>query len=257
MSDVIYVLDRRYFNLFKTSIYSLIKNSTVDLNIYLLCKDDEFSNEAKQRILDFFSSIRNNVSVSFVRSKLYYSWKERGVFYKSEWYDDSIFLKACIGDAAPESVDWITYIDSDTLVVKNIDKYLLETYPMPLAGVIDINFDLDTEYGYFSSASYKTSLNYWRENGIQEKIDSMIDKGHRYVDQDILNEIFLHNKTFLPLKYNVDHRYVDSLSIMRSLHHTSIIHFGGPTKPDSHLYQSNPWQNKWKLYNKEVQGLSI
>jgi lipopolysaccharide biosynthesis glycosyltransferase len=72
------------------------------------------------------------------------------------------------------------------------------------------------------------------------------------VDQDIMNIIFEHNKTFLPLKYNVDHRYVNSLSNMRSLHHSAIIHFGGPVKPDSHLYKSNQWQKMWKKYNIEV-----
>lgn len=257
MSDIVYVVDKRYFNLFKTSCYSLIKNTTIDINLYFLSKDDEFSPKEKNNILEYFTSIRTGIKAEFIRSPMFYKWKERGVFYKSEWYDDSIFLKACIADAMPETCDWITYIDSDTLIIKNIDKYLKATYPMPLAGVIDINYDLNTEYGYFSSASYKTSLNYWRVNNIQEKVDLMIEQNHRYVDQDIMNIIFEHNKTFLPLKYNVDHRYVDSLSNMKSLHYSAIIHFGGPTKPDSHLYKSNQWQKMWKRYNAEVGELSI
>ena len=52
MSDVVYVVDKRYFNLFKTSCYSLIKNSTVDINIHILTKDNEFDDDQKNKIID-------------------------------------------------------------------------------------------------------------------------------------------------------------------------------------------------------------
>lgn len=257
MSNVVYVVDKRYFNLFKTSCYSLIKNSTVDINIYILTKDDEFNNIEKDKIKNYFTQIRNGINITFINSKKYYQWKKQDMLYKSHWYDETIFLKSCIVDAVPEDIDWINYIDCDTLIIKNIDDYLKAKYPMPIAGVLDVYYDLDTDYAYISSAVYKTSLKYWRENNIQEKFDSLIGNNYQYIDQDIINEIFKDNKTLLPLKYNVDNRFAEHAQTIQTLNHACIIHFGGPVKPDSHLHKTNQWHSQWLLYNSEVQNLTL
>jgi lipopolysaccharide biosynthesis glycosyltransferase len=257
LTNVVYVVDKRYFNLFKTSCYSLIKNSTVGINIYILTKDNEFSSTEKNKIKEYFTKIRNNINIKFVNSKKYYEWKDDNLLYKSHWYDETIFLKSCIVDAIPSEVDWINYIDCDTLVIKNIDSYLQSTYPMPIAGVLDVYYDLDTDYAYISSAVYKTSLNYWRENNIEKKFDSLIVNNYQYIDQDIINEIFKDNKTLLPLKYNVDNRFAEHSGTIQALSHACIVHFGGPIKPDSPLHKSNQWHSQWVAYNNEVKDLDI
>lgn len=257
MSDVVYVLDKRYFNLFKTSCYSLIKNSTVDIDIYLLTKDNDFTNEDRDKIKNYFEKLRSGINIKFVYSQKYYEWQNNNVLYKSHWYDETIFLKSCIVDAMPQNVDWISYIDCDTLIIKNIDKYLTSTHSMPIAGVLDIYYDIDTDYPYISSAVYQASLKYWRDNYIQLRFDSLINNKYQYIDQDIINEIFQYNKTILPIKYNVDNRFAEHANTIHSLHHACIIHFGGPIKPDSPDHHKNQWHSLWLGYNREIENLSI
>lgn len=257
MADVVYVVDKKYFNLFKTSCYSLIKNSTIDLNIYILTEKNTFSENQKNKIIKYLSNIRKDINILFVESNKYETWKVNNMLYKSNWYGDSIFLKSCIVDAIPFSVDWINYIDCDTLVIKNIDDYLQKTYLNPIAGVLDIYYDKDTNYPYISSAVYKVSLKYWRDNYVQLQFDSMIKENYQYIDQDIINKIFPYNKSILPLKYNMDNRFAEHANTIPSLNHACIIHFGGPIKPDSHLHKTNQWHKQWVGYNNEIQYLTI
>lgn len=256
MADVVYIVDKLYFDLFKTSVYSLLDKTSVDINLWVLTKDNEFSEEEKKQIIDYFYKVNNKANINFVTSKLFNSWKDKGLTKRLMWYSDSIFLKCCLHDALPESVDWITYIDSDTLIYRNIDNYLNQVFDRPIAGALDINYDKDTDFAYIAAGVYKTSLKYWRNNNFSEIFESMIPLDYPYVDQDMLNRIFEHNKVVLPLKYCAQHIYDQDLNRIQSLNHALIIHFGGPDKPNLPIERfHSDWYNEWKKYNDKCKDL--
>jgi lipopolysaccharide biosynthesis glycosyltransferase len=259
MSDVVYIVDKRYFDLFKVSCYSLIDKTTIDLNIYILTKDKEFDVVEEEKIIKFFSSIRDKVSIKFVKSDLFNEFKKNGLIHPIGWCDDTALLKCFLHDALPD-VNWVTYLDSDTMIYKNIDEFLKSTYDFPLAAAADINYHQDTDYMYVCLASYRTSLDFWRKNNFTELFKKELPLKDEYYDQDILNRYFKHNKVVLPLKYCAQNFYEEATPMIRSLFHAMIIHFGGPVKPNHPSFSGNfhnPWHKEWKEYYIKTGDLSV
>jgi lipopolysaccharide biosynthesis glycosyltransferase len=259
MSDVVYVVDKRYFELFKVSCYSLIDKTTINININLLTKDNEFTEDEKIKIINYFSNIRTGINVNFITSNLFNEFKKERLVDPITWYDDTVFLKCCLHDALPK-VDWVTYLDCDTLILKNIDEFLDSTYNFPLAAPADINYQNDTDYMYVCLAVHRTSLNFWRNNNFTQLFKEQLPLRYEYLDQDILNRYFKHEKVVLPLKYCAQNFYEDVMPKMRSLAHTLIVHFGGPVKPNHIGFSGNfkfPWHKTWKHYYELSGNLNV
>jgi lipopolysaccharide biosynthesis glycosyltransferase len=189
---------------------------------------------------------------------MFENWEKNNIIPDAKWYSHNVYLKLCMHDALPH-LDWITYIDCDTLVYDNIDNFLLEKdYPFPIAAPVDLNYDLDFDYAYFCTAVFKTSLKYWRENSLDKFFIKGIAENWEFVDQDILNRCFKHNRTILPLKYSTQHIYENSFHYMRWLNYAKIIHFGGPFKPTNQEYNSkSDWFFKWKNYEQKHKDLIL
>lgn len=228
MSNVVYTINKQYLDLFRASCQSLIDNSTVELDIYVLTKYGEFSNKEQDIISNYFSSQRDNVKLTFITSDLFEKYSDEGRLYKSLWFGDTVFLRLFIHDALHK--DWVTVLDADTIVINNIDDLLTREYPMPIAGTLDLNYTKDTEYPYFCSAVYKVSLDYWRNKDINSKVLELLKEEYPFPEQDIMNRIFLHNKSIIPMKYCVQNFYAN-LGKISVLNNPSIVHFAGPDKP--------------------------
>lgn len=259
MSEIVYVVDKQYFELFKVSVGSLIDKTTIPLKINILTRKYEFSETDKKKIKQYYESLRSNIVINFSISEMFENWENNKIIPDAKlWYSHNVYLKLCMHDAFPE-LDWITYIDCDTLIYKNIDNFLLEKdYPFPIAAPIDLNYNLDFDYAYFCTAVFKTSLKYWRENNLDKLFVKGISENWEFVDQDILNRCFKHNRTIIPLKYSTQHIYENSFHYMTWLYYAKIIHFGGPFKPTNPEYTSeSDWFLKWKKYESKYKSLTI
>jgi lipopolysaccharide biosynthesis glycosyltransferase len=253
MANIVYTINKKYLELFKASCFSLINNTTVELNINVMTTKNELSREEQDNIVYKLSNLRDDVSIRFVTSSLYEDWKSKNVLYDSFWFSKAVFLRCAIHDSIKE--DWVTVLDADTLVLKNIDKLLNYTPQNPIAGTLDLNYYKEMEHSYFCSAIYKTSLNYWRENSLEIKCEELFDKRFDFPEQDIMNEIFKDNITILPPKYCVQ-TFHKSATMINTLIDPSIIHFAGPIKPDSEKYMfNNDWDMAWKLNYDSVKRL--
>jgi lipopolysaccharide biosynthesis glycosyltransferase len=233
MSDVVYTINKQYIDLFRVSCQSLIDNSSIDLDIYVLTKYNEFSIEEQEKISQYFSSQRDNIKLTFITSDLFEKYNEEGRLYKSLWFGDTVFLRLFIHDALNKN--WVTVLDADTIIVNNIDDLLTREYPMPIAGTLDLNYTKDTDYPYFCSAVYKVSLDYWRNKDINSKVLELLKEEYPFPEQDIMNRIFLYNKNILPTKYCVQNFHAN-LTQISAFHNPSIVHFGGPDKPNNKVY---------------------
>lgn len=253
MTNIVYTINKKYLELFKSSCLSLINNTTIDLNIYVMTTKDEFLEENQQEIILKLSSVRPGVFIKFVNSEIYEKWKADGLLYDSFWFSQAVFLRCAIHDAIDE--DWVVVLDADTIVLKNIDYFLLEIPKTPMAGTLDLNYYKDVEHSYFCSAVYKTSLNYWRKNSLDLLCKNLFLSRFDFPEQDIMNIIFKDKLTIMPPKYCVQ-TFHKSATMINALVNPSIIHFAGPLKPDSVEYNfSNDWDMAWKLNNDAVNRL--
>jgi lipopolysaccharide biosynthesis glycosyltransferase len=243
MSNVVYTINKQYFNLFRVSCQSLINNSSIALDIYVLTKYNEFSIEEQKKISQYFSSQRNNVKLIFITSDLFEKYNDEGRLYKSLWFGDTVFLRLFIHDSLDKN--WVTVLDADTIIVNNIDDLLTREYPMPIAGTLDLNYTKDTDYPYFCSAVYKVSLDYWRNKNINSKVLELLKEEYPFPEQDIMNRIFLYDKTILPMKYCMQNFY-GNLGQVSALNFPSIVHFAGPDKPTTNGYaMTTKWDVVW------------
>lgn len=253
MSNVLYTLNRQYIDLFRVSCQSLIDSTTAGLNIYILIASGEFTKKEQIKIENYFSSQKDNIKLKFITSDLFEKYKDEGRFYKSLWFGETVFLRLFIHDAIDQN--WVTVLDADTIVIANIDDLLTREFPEPIAGTIDLNYTEDTDYPYFCSAVYKVSLDYWRNKDINSKVLALLKEEYPFPEQDIMNRIFLYNKTIIPMKYCVQNFY-GNLGKISVLNKPSIIHFGGPDKPSNIGYQSTTkYDHTWYKYEIKTRKL--
>lgn len=254
MSDIVYTINKKYLDLFRVSCQSLIDNSTVDLNIYVLTSYKEFTDKEEEIISNYFSSQRDNVKLKFITSDLFEKLKDENQFYKSYWFGDTVFLRLCIHDSL--DINWITVLDADTIILNNVDTLLVKEYPMPVAGTLDLNYPSSSDYPYFCSAVYKVSLDYWRNNNLDHKVIQLLKEHYPFPEQDIMNIIFDYNKTILPMKYCVSSLYRDVTQI-EAFNKPSIVHFAGPIKPTNERYKiKTSWDVVWYEYESKTKDLA-
>lgn len=243
MSSVVYTINKKYLDLFRVSCQSLIDNSSISLDIYVLTKYKEFTEEEENIISKYFSSQRDNVKLTFITSDLFEKYNNEKRFYTSLWFGDTVFLRLFIHDVLQK--DWVTVLDADTIIVNNIDDLLTREYPMPIAGTLDLNYTKDTDYPYFCSAVYKVSLDYWRSKDINTKVLELLKEEYPFPEQDVMNKIFLYDKSILPMKYCVQNFY-GNLGQISALNFPSIVHFAGPDKPITNGYtMTTKWDVVW------------
>lgn len=255
MSNIVYTIDKNYFDLFKTSCISLINNTTIDLTINICTGINQFNDEEKNKIKQYFESIRNGVSIVFYEDIMLQNLKDLGYTYESHWFGDSIFIRLFLEKIL--KCNWVTVIDADTVIVKNIDSLIESEYEAPIAGTIDLNYQGNVEYPYICTGLYKTSLDYWRNNNIWSKVIALLPNKYEFPEQDIINIIFKYNKTVLPQKYCVSSIYKSATAVY-ALSNPSVIHFAGPNKPNQNAYEiTTDWDFEWKKYNFLCKDLSL
>jgi len=167
-----------------------------------------------------------------------------------------------------QNLDKIIYLDVDMIVKAPIEDLYYETinskYPISAVETnnfkdsVDISneckkmYNLKNEYPYFNAGVLCTSLNYWRENGIKEKIIEIMKKHKKSKKglfelgtQPILNIIFVNNFQILDKTWNtrgLGCQKVKSEIINRA----KIIHWSGPDKP---WLKKGRYKNLWEKYN--------
>ena len=146
------------------------------------------------------------------------------------------------------------YLDADIIVRDSIEELFSEDFDgFPIAAVED-----DLAKNTFNSGVMLIDVEYWRREGITEKLLQLTNEFHEssYGDQGILNRLFQNNWKKLPQKYNfmvgmdtvarnygIDSWYTESLKVENE---AKIIHYTG-NKP-WHLVNLNRFRKEWWYY---------
>ena len=146
------------------------------------------------------------------------------------------------------------YLDADIIVRDSIEELFSEDFDgFPIAAVED-----DLAKNTFNSGVMLIDVEYWRREGITEKLLQLTNEFHEssYGDQGILNRLFQNNWKKLPQKYNfmvgmdtvariygIDSWYTESIKVENE---AKIIHYTG-RKP-WHLVNLNRFRKEWWYY---------
>lgn len=197
------------------SLYSLLENnkSEEEMYIYILSKD--FSERSLQCVKDMLEGAGYNRNNAFIidisdldkRFDIYFD------DYNGKWGIDS-FCKVLLGKLLPESVHRVLYLDSDTIVCRNIhDFYNTDMENCTIVAVKDFiskeyfeHLGLSDTDVYCNSGVILYDLDRWRELNLEAKISSLLKEKSGCIffsEQSVLNIVAKKRIKVVGLEYNL------------------------------------------------------
>lgn len=177
---VVYCADKNYYNILPTAVNSLLQHNDVE-RVYCLIEDDylESLKHSKIQILNYK---RYDLPECDMNSKGKYPYSA---------------LVRCFLDQILEE-DKILYLDSDTLVLQNIqDIWYTNIHNNYLAAVRENSH-------YYNSGVMLMNLDYMRKyNSSQKLLKVLNSRVLQFPDQDAINLAFEGKIRNLPYKFNV------------------------------------------------------
>lgn len=175
-------------------------------------------------------------------------------------YDISIMSRLFMGEALPDSVEKVLYLDCDTVVARPLGRLWKEELDGAVMGAVmeptiyeavKDSIGLGREQPYFNSGVLLVDLRAWREQRVQERLlEFWREKGGKLFasDQDVLNGALKGEIKSLAPRYNffTNYRYfsyddlvahspsyaaVTKEMFAEAKRHPAIIHYMGDERP--------------------------
>lgn len=192
------------------AIESMLMNNTElsreNTTIHLLSNEISEENIDKLKVLlEAHNVALNIINISHIKKRI----EELNLNLE---FNISSVLRLFIAELLP-TIDKVLFIDSDTYIQNGITTlYDVDISNAPCAMVLNqpiykeflIESDLTPTSPYYNAGVMLINLDFWRKQGIQEKlIEYYKKKGHFSVDdQGVLNGVLAESTIRLPYKYN-------------------------------------------------------
>ena len=183
------------------------------------------------------------------------------------------YYRLFLADLLPKEIEKVLYLDGDLIVRHSLlPLWNVELGEHALAAVSDCSISriefynrlhYPYELGYFNSGVLLINLRYWREHHVVKAFESYMEKhgdAIKYYDQDVLNVVFCENKIIIPIKYNLQHGFLEKKSIsydywklehevLEARQDPYIVHFTFRDKPwRKYQIESHPFSSTWDKY---------
>ena len=218
------------------------------LDLYCLVPEDVLSMESL--FVENLGDV-SNLNIKFVCSDKFSRFSTNEKVRGSEWISKNAWHRIFIPSVCND-FDRAIYIDSDTMIMRDIDPLINFDLTNKFAAFIENNFNsADRVFGnpdqiYFNAGVFVADLNYWRSLNLEEKImNDVLDGGVTLMlEQDRLNLAF--NNVFqpLPITFNYPAYYEDSWQV--AITNPLVVHFFGPNKPWKYSDTTLPLALKWR-----------
>ena len=147
------------------------------------------------------------------------------------------------------------YVDSDTIIARDISPMLDYELQTPLAAYPEIQLEFADnptfkDAAYFNSGVMIVDLKWWRNNRVSKsllKIAQTMKDWTGSGDQDVLNALFRNQWTPLPMGFN----YLINIYVSVELKDPIVVHWAGKTKPWLSNSPMTKWKQLWKQYKNQ------
>ncbi len=165
------------------------------------------------------------------------------------------YARLYISSLLPESINSVLYIDSDTLVLREISFLINLHLDKPIAAADHCApFEQLRLWGtssglYFQAGVLKINLTHFRQNNAENFFNQiLVDQADKILwwDQDVFNIAYKNNWQRIPITYNYC-RHIRSACFNSSLNLSFdpyIIHYDGQDKPWQ-IFWDNRWGEMW------------
>lgn len=272
--EIVFICDQNYANLTSVAICSLMESKFTEtqysINILL---DNVRDKEVFYKLEDKFNIKLNLVDVE--DSSLKNLHISAGSYCTAS---EAALLKFRIADILCDKKK-VLYLDVDILINKDLsDLFMTELSEKPLAAVLDSGQLYSSRFKkfagrYFNSGVLLMNLEYFRENGLVDKLieEKRNLKDYSLMDQHVFNIVFSDNFVELPIEYNFLYtnlsRAAEKFTIesLNELYHSdydnlndilleaSIVHFASKDKPWK--FSNVPFSDEWyEMYRSSPNG---
>lgn len=224
--NILYTCDNNYVWLMGISMISLFKTNSKakEINVFLI--GENISKENK-KLLDKIANDYNRTCKIVDLPDI----KMTSELYSDRW-PRSAFSRLFCGEILPKTIKKILYIDCDTIIKDNLEKFYnnKKSEKYAICGVKDCvsgnykkNIGLSKDSAYINAGVLLINIDLLRKRKIFEEINDFVDKYNKhinYADQDILNYLFKDEIGILDLNFNVRtlefvYKYKDILKLRR------------------------------------------
>lgn len=205
--DVLYIINDKYLDIMKSSLYSLLENSELkNLNIHVITE-----NLSKK---DFFD-IEKIVSLFDINDVFFYNMPDIDTLGLPNWRGNQIanarlFLTEIMKNKLFD-INKLLYLDADTIIKSSLtDLYNYDNYSIMAVkdhATISYRKKLSEDIKhYYNSGVLLININDWLKKDYMKKISDFIQFNNKKLflpDQDVLNCALYDEFSELPLKYNI------------------------------------------------------
>lgn len=212
---IAYQSSEMFSDICMVSLYSLLKNNLEEKNIFIYIISKDFSQKSLDNIkrmcdrMGFGNATVQVIDINNIESRFDLIFDD----YNGKWGIDS-FCKLLLGSLLPREVSRVLYLDSDTIVCRNLrtlyetdlDNYVAAAVKDFLGKSYFEYFGLDDEDIYCNSGVLLINLNNWRKYEIETKIKEYLKKNNGKIffsEQTVFNVVCKKNICSLGLANNL------------------------------------------------------
>ena len=247
--NILYCIDKNYNPQFNVSLYSILENIDVNVNVHVIHRDESDLNFVLKKVLKH-KHLKN--------IKVYKFNKDIDHFpnLKNSHVSSATYFRLFIEDFLPNDLDNILYLDADVVCISNPKNTINNVFDNMknnnnlIGAFTEIHRDLNSESlflslqmksnNYFNAGVMFIDFKKWIAKGLSEKLQGNIEalaSQIQFWDQDILNSYFdgdyyqINNSLnfVINLFYNCDdERNFNFENIKKQ---NIFVHFAGSHKP--------------------------
>ena len=200
-SNIVFSVDKKYKEYLKVAIKSAIVNKNKDsyYNIYILCVDLSKKDRDSFKVFESDKVKINTVELKLGMLKNVGNYKILGRSHVSRTDLFKFFIPKIFKD-----LDRILYIDSDTLILKDLSKIYNYSLENKLIGAVQELHDNKKTFGFNCGVILYNIKNCNKENITEKLIEAKNkDKTRIYVTQSFFREIIKENEVAkMPFEFN-------------------------------------------------------
>ncbi len=265
--NLLYCFDENYNKQAYVSISSILKNSNINLSIYIVHKDPE-------SFAIYEKMLRENKNIESINLYKFEIPDLKFPNLENKHISLATYYRMFIEDYVPDHVDFLLYIDPDVICLNNPKNEIVKVFNelnkskniisarelgnKNSAREIYERLNLKGS-GYFNAGVVFINYKEWLKKNVKDKLIDLMSSNYENIlfwDQDVLNLYFdgNFNRINKTLNYNFtkhfdDKSYIDSIS--QSI---LFLHYSGKIKPWSfrgvNLYSSKYYQELYRdLFN--------
>lgn len=227
---IVFIADEEYATYLPSNLHQISKFAPKNQVVYIITTSDTLALNFK-RLQDNFPLLK-----IYGKKVELLDFFESFTAPKGSHVSEIALLKFFLCEIL-DNENYILYLDVDTLICEPLLPLLSYCPSSAIAATEELGVNAylrDEPTPYFNSGVMVMSLNRIRElnlGNLVRRLANANQPSRNYMDQDIFNELFRENLTFLPQKYNVFIRNLKLLNLGSFVKSPVIIHFVGQDKP--------------------------